>query len=192
MIDFNFQLQNERILLRPLKKDDFGAFAELSGDQAMWFYFTSDLSNKKELKRWVDDALIQHKNKTRLAFTVIDKASGKVAGSSSFGNISYRDQRVEIGWTWLGKSFQGKGINSTMKYLMLGYCFEALGFERVEFKTDVLNLPARKALARIGATEEGILRSHTLMTNNRRRDTIYYSVLKTEWERLKINWISSK
>jgi RimJ/RimL family protein N-acetyltransferase len=72
-----------------------------------------------------------------------------------------------------------------MKYLMLGYCFETLGFERVEFKTDVLNLPARKALARIGATEEGILRSHTLMINNRRRDTIYFSILKPEWERLK-------
>lgn len=192
MIDFNLQLQNDQVLLRPLNKDDVEPFFELTKDPAMWFYFTSDLSDKKELGDWVDDALIQHKNKTRLAFTVIDKASGKVAGSSSFGNISYRDQRVEIGWTWLGKSFQGKGINSTMKYLMLGYCFEALGFERVEFKTDVLNLPARKALARIGATEEGILRSHTLMTNNRRRDTIYYSVLKTEWERLKINWISSK
>jgi RimJ/RimL family protein N-acetyltransferase len=185
MIDFNLQLQNDQVLLRPLNKDDVEPFFELTKDPAMWFYFTSDLSDKKELGDWVDDALIQHKNKTRLAFTVIDKASGKVAGSTSFGNISYRDQRIEIGWTWLGKDFRGKGINSAMKYLMLGYCFETLGFERVEFKTDVLNLPARKALARIGATEEGILRSHTLMINNRRRDTIYFSILKPEWERLK-------
>lgn len=183
MIDFQVQLQTEQVLLRPLNLNDFEAFLELTRDPEMWYYFTSDLSNPVELKRWMGDALLQHQNKTRLPFTVIEKASGKVAGSTSFGNISYHDQRAEIGWTWLGKKFQGKGINDAMKQAMLAYCFENQHFERVEFKTDVLNLPARKALARIGATEEGILRSHTLMINSRRRDTIYYSVLKKEWKR---------
>ena len=82
--------------------------------------------------------------------------------------------------------FQGNGINDQLKYLMLKYCFDNLNFERVEFKTDVLNISARKALKRIGLTEEGILRSHTLMTHNRRRDTIYYSILRSEWNELKI------
>ena len=97
----------------------------------------------------------------------------QIIGSSSFGNFSDRDKRVEIGWTWLGRAYQGKGFNDLSKYLMMEYCFEKLGLERVECKTDVLNTHARRALQRIGMTEEGILRSHTLMTNNRRRDTIY-------------------
>jgi RimJ/RimL family protein N-acetyltransferase len=122
------------------------------------------------------------KNKSRLPFTIIDKKSGAIAGSTSFGNISFRDKRLEIGWTWIAKDYQGKGINDQIKYLMMEYAFGTLGFERVEFKTDVLNTFSRRALLRIGATEEGILRNHMLMTHNRRRDTIYYSVLRSEWE----------
>jgi len=139
----------------------------------------------------VNDAVAQTQSGTRIAFSIIDQASGQIAGSSSLMNISFHDERIEIGSTWLGREFQGKGINDSVKYLMMNYCFEVLKFERVEAKTDVLNLPARTALKRVGMTEEGILRSHTLMTHNRRRDTIYYSILKTEWTDLKIrnNWI---
>ena len=112
-------------------------------------------------------------------------------GSTSFGNISLRDKRAEIGWTWIGQNYQGKGINSEIKYLMIKYLFETLDFERVELKTDVLNIKARKALLRIGLKEEGVLRSHTLMTHGRRRDTVYYSLLKSEWEEIKLknNWL---
>ena len=125
------------------------------------------------------------KNKTRLTFAIIEKSTGNAIGSTSFGNISLIDRRVEIGWTWIAREFQGKGINNQIKYLLLRYLFEKNDFERVEFKTDVLNLPARKALLRIGAKEEGVLRSHTLMAHGRRRDTIYYSVLRSEWEEVK-------
>lgn len=130
------------------------------------------------------------KQKVRLVLTVIDKEKDRLIGSTSLGNISERDKRIEIGWTWISKNYQGKGINSQPKYLLLKYCFEELNYERVEFKTDVLNIPARKALLRIGAIEEGILRSHTIMTNNRRRDTIFYSILKSEWNdvKRKNNW----
>ena len=191
MVDFELILQTAEVLLRPLLKEDFGQLADLTNDQSMWTYFTSDLSDKAVLRDWIADAILQKENKTRLPFAVIDKASRKIVGSTSFGNISYRDKRIEIGWTWLGQEYQGKGINNQVKYLMISYCFEILDFERVEFKTDVLNIPARKALSRIGMTEEGVLRSHTLMTHDRRRDTIFYSVLKSEWNALKIknNWI---
>lgn len=182
MIDFDLILQNDNVLLRPLAEEDFEPLAVLTTDPSMWIYFTSDLSDREVLRKWIDDAILQSGNKTRLPFAVIDKKSNKIAGSTSLGNISNHDKRVEIGWTWLGKAFQGTGINDQIKYLMINYCFEKLDFERVEFKTDVLNIPARKALSRIGMTEEGILRSHTLMTHNRRRDTIYYSVLKSEWK----------
>ena len=185
MFDFNLTLQTDEILLRPIKLEDFDPFLKLTDDKSMWIYFTSDLSEKAELKKWVETALTENEKKTRLAFTVVDKSTNKLIGSTSFGNISYRDKRIEIGWTWICKDYQGKGINDRMKYLMMKYAFDTMEFERVEFKTDVLNIPARKALRRVGAKEEGILRSHTLMTNNRRRDTIYYSVLRSEWDDIK-------
>jgi RimJ/RimL family protein N-acetyltransferase len=186
MFDFDLILQTDKIILRPMISEDFNSYERLTDDQSMWIYFTSDLSDRSELQNWIDTALLDMKNKYRLAFTVIEKSSDNPVGSTSFGNISYRDRRIEIGWTWISREFQGKGVNSQIKYLMLKYAFETIDFERVEIKTDILNLPARKALLRIGATEEGVLRSHTLMTHGRRRDTIYYSILKSEWEPLKI------
>ncbi len=191
MIDFGKLLETELVLLRPLKYEDYEHFIPITSDQKMWIYFTSDLSDMAVLKSWIDSAIIQMIEKQRLAFTIVDKENNKVAGSTSLINISEKDQRIEIGSTWLSKEYQGKGFNDQAKYLMLKYCFDDLFFERVEFKTDVLNTPARKALVRIGATEEGVLRSHTLMINNRRRDTIYYSVLKSEWNDIKIknNWL---
>ena len=190
MMDVSLKLQTDSILLRPIEKKDFESFIELTNEQSMWQYFTSDLSEKTELKEWVNTALKQIEGKSRLAFSIVDKSNDRVVGSTSFGNISCKDKRLEIGWTWLGKEYQGKGINSQLKHLMLGYCFETAGYERVEFKTDVLNIPARKALLKVGMVEEGVLRSHTLMTHNRRRDTIFYSILKSEWPEVKAknNW----
>ena len=181
MINFNTILETDDLLLRPMIADDYFPFATLTPDPSLWEFFTVDLSVRSELLAWVTSSIDETKNNTRLAFTIIDKTTRSIAGSTSFGNISYRDKRVEIGWTWLGRTFQGRGINDKVKHLMLGYVFGQLFFERVEMKTDVLNIPARKALQRIGATQEGILRSHTLLANGRRRDTIYYSILREEW-----------
>ncbi|HKJ41650.1 MAG TPA: GNAT family protein [Sunxiuqinia sp.] len=184
-MDFNFELENECVKLRPVRRSDFDAFENLTNDQSMWNYFTSDLSDKDVLITWVDEAVDQLKAKKRLALTLIEKKQNRIIGSTSLGNISERDKRIEIGWTWIGREFQGKGFNDEVKYLLLKYCFEELCFERVELKTDVLNTYARQAMLRIGLKEEGILRSHTLMTHGRRRDTIYYRLLKDEWEQLK-------
>ena len=164
-----------------MESEDFDMISKLTQDPAMWFYFTSDLSNLEVLRNWIDSAVIDRKNKKRLAFVIIEKVSGKIIGSTSFGNYSERDKRIEIGWTWLGKDFQGNGYNTQAKELLLNYCFEVLELERVEAKTDVLNKAARSSLLKSGFTQEGILRSHTLMTNNRRRNTIYFSVLKSEY-----------
>jgi len=190
MLDFNLILETVKVRIRPLNADDYKSFLRITNDESMWIYFTYDLSVESELKAWIGIALEDLKKRNRLAFTIVEKATGNPIGSTSFGNISYRDKRIEIGWTWISREFQGKGVNNDIKYLMLKYIFETLGFERAEIKTDILNLPARKALQRIGAKEEGILRSHTLMTHGRRRDTIYYSILSSEWEEVKRknNW----
>ncbi|MCE7054573.1 GNAT family N-acetyltransferase [Algoriphagus sp. AGSA1] len=177
----NFQhvvLENGRVLLRPLSTSDFPALKVLTRDSMLWDYFTYDLSIEEQFDDWADQAM----GGGRLQFVVFDKLIQKIVGSTAFGNYSERDERIEIGWTWLGKEFHGTGINQAMKLLMLEYCFEKLKLKRVEIKTDVLNMPARKALLKLGAIEEGVLRSHTLLANGRRRDSIYYSVLQEEWE----------
>ena len=178
MIDRKLVLENDKVLLRPMTRQDFPLLQSLTSDTAMWTYFTYDLSIPTEFEKWAEPHFLEE----RIQFSIIDKTSGKIAGSTAFGNYSVRDQRVEIGWTWLGKAFQGSDINQSMKELMLDFCFDVLKLKRVEIKTDVLNLPARKALLKFGAVEEGVLRSHTLMTHGRRRDTVYYSVIEGEWE----------
>ena len=151
----------------------------------MWEYFTLNLANPAHLKQWFHMANADRTAGTRRPFTIIDKQSGRIAGSSSMGNIAYHDLRLEIGWSWLGPAFRSTGVNRHAKFAMMRYAFEELNFERVEFKTDVLNERARQGLRRVGGVEEGILRSHMTMWNDRRRTSIYYSVLKNEWPRLR-------
>ncbi|MBC6491941.1 GNAT family N-acetyltransferase [Flavihumibacter stibioxidans] len=193
----SFQLKSGRVLLRNMLESDLEGFRQLTGDPNMWNWFTRRLDETGQLEAWVKEALVQQEGKLRFPITVIDLGaanhgwsgdsgeSGVVAGSSSFGNISFHDKRIEIGWTWYGNDFRGTGINLHCKYLMLQYAFEVMAFERVEFKTDALNSRSRAALRKIGAREEGILRSHMLMPGNRRRDSVYFSVLKEEWPEVK-------
>ena len=114
------------------------------------------------------------------------KPLARISGGSitSFGNISTKDRRLEIGWTWIDKESQGTGLNKYCKHLMLSHAFEKLIMQRVEFKTDNRNNQSKKAIEKIGGTFEGILRSHTLMLDGYRRDTAYYSILKNEWDRI--------
>ncbi len=186
MIPPNLQLETNIALLRPVEENDFNSFLQLAReDPAMWEYFSLNLADEVQLTRWMEMAFADKNANTRRPFTIVDKRTNAVAGSSSLGNISFYDKRVEIGWSWLGPAFRSTGLNRHAKYAMMKYAFESLGFERVEFKTDVLNQRARQGLKNVGGIEEGILRSHMTMWNNRRRTSIYYSVLKEEWPGLK-------
>ncbi len=177
MLDFSLVLENDNIQLRPINEEDLLELLPLTVEPTLWKFYTHDLCTYEGLKEWTRPAFV----KERLQFVVVDKNTGLLVGSTALGNYSERDKRIEIGWTWLGIPFQGTGINMQMKKLMLTYCFDVLDLERVEFKTDVLNSQARKALNNIWAIEEGVLRCHTVMTKGRRRDTLYFSILKNEW-----------
>jgi RimJ/RimL family protein N-acetyltransferase len=185
MIAPDLFLDTSKVLLRPIEESDYEPFLRLAQDKDTWNYFTLNLADGEQLKKWMNDAFNDKEKNTRRPFTIIEKASGAIAGSSSMGNISLHDLRLEIGWSWLGREFRSTGINRHAKYAMMRFAFEELQFERVEFKTDVLNERARQGLRNIGGKEEGILRSHMTMWNNRRRDSIYFSVLKKEWPQLK-------
>lgn len=182
----NLILETNRVILRPVEETDYHDFLHIARqDTDMWYYFSYNLSDDAQLQYWMEMAFADKEAGSRRPFTIIDKASGKIAGSSSMGNISFHDLRLEIGWSWLGKDYRSTGINRHAKFSMMSYAFEELNFERVEFKTDVENARARKGLQNVGGIEEGILRSHMTMWNNRRRTSIYYSVLKNEWPAVK-------
>ncbi len=178
-------LENEHVLLRPIRPEDREAQRAIALDEAIWRYFVIMIRTEADFDAFFDAALADQEAGRRVAFHIVDKSSGRAAGSMSLGNLSPNDLRLEIGWSWLGIDFQGKGINRWAKFLMMQHAFENMGAERVEFKTDVLNLQARQALRNIGATEEGVLRSFNPMPDGRRRDAIYYSVLKREWPGVK-------
>lgn len=178
-------LENERVLLRAVREEDREAMRELARDAHIWKYFVFRVDNDAQFEQFFNVMLTDQAAGSRAVFSVIDKKSGRIAGSMSIGNMVEQEARLEIGWSWLGEAFRGKGINRQAKYLLMRHAFETLQALRVEFKTDVLNLQARAGLRSIGATEEGVLRSFNFMPDNRRRDAIFYSVLAGEWARVK-------
>jgi RimJ/RimL family protein N-acetyltransferase len=178
-------LETHRVQLRIMNKEDKASLQPLTQSPGIWQYFTKNLADPEQLHEWVDEASRDREQGKRVPFVIIDKDERTICGCTSLGNISFYDKRIEIGWTWLGERFIGTGINRQAKFALLSYAFDVMHFERVEIKTDNLNDRAKVALRKIGAKEEGILRSHMLMQNNRRRDSVYYSILKNEWNGVK-------
>lgn len=175
------RLEDDTVLLRPVRAGDREGVRDVAMDPDIWRYFVSRVDTPDEFEVFFDAMLADLEARKRIPFVVVDKASGRIAGSMSYGNLAEPDGRLEIGWSWLGRDFRRRGINRPAKRLLLRFAFETLGAERVEFKTDVLNEPARAGLLGIGAVEEGVLRSFNPMPGGRRRDAIFYSVLRTEW-----------
>ncbi|MFD3700118.1 GNAT family N-acetyltransferase [Streptomyces sp. NPDC058646] len=180
-------LENHRVLLRPVTEADREGVRAVAMDPDIWRYFVSAVETDADFEGFFAAMLDDHAAGRRAVYVITDKESGRIAGSMSFGNMAEADRRLEIGWSWLGRDFRGKGVNHWAKTLLLQHAFEVLGAERVEFKTDVLNVQARRGLANIGATEEGTLRSFNFMPGGRRRDAVFYSVLRAEWPGVKAN-----
>jgi len=186
-------LENTAVLLRPLKISDFNNLVNIAtADKNLFQFFPKAVFSQTLLRDYIDNAMEERKNKTRYYFIIFDKKKNAYAGSTGFLNISNADSRVEIGATWIGKDFQRTGLNRNCKFLLLSYAFEQLGAERVELKTDERNTASRNAIEKIGGKFEGILRSHTLMHDGYRRNTVYYGILKNEWEYLKNNFKINK
>ena len=181
----SFTLETPRVLLRITDLEDLPALSRLTKNLDIWKYFTKDLSDDTTLENWVKEGLAERVAGKRVPFTIIDKDTKTICGSTSYGNISFYDKRVEIGWSWLGTEFMGTGVNRNAKFALLSFAFESMKMERVEVKTDNLNERAKMALLKIGMKPEGVLRSHMQMHSQRRRDSIYYSILKGEWEEVK-------
>jgi len=150
-------------------------------DPDLWKVTTTRVTTEAEMRKYILTALQWHVQGTGLAFAIIDKGSGVAVGSTRYANAEPAHKRLEIGWTWIGRSWQKTHINTETKYLLLKHAFETLGCMRVEFKTDAMNCQSREALLRIGAKEEGTLRKHMIVAEGRIRDSVFYSVVDSEW-----------
>ncbi|MBT2402866.1 GNAT family N-acetyltransferase [Streptomyces sp. ISL-87] len=178
-------LENDRVLLRPVAEADREGVRAVAMDPDIWRYFVSAVETDTDFEAFFDANLADHAAGRRAVYVITDKKSGRIAGSMSFGNMAEADRRLEIGWSWLGRDFRGQGVNHWAKALLLEHAFEVLDAERVEFKTDILNVQARRGLSNIGATEEGTLRSFNFMPGGRRRDAVFYSILRAEWPQVR-------
>jgi N-acetyltransferase len=174
-------LEGRLVRLEPLSPLHEEGLAEAIRDGDLWTLFVTLVPHPDELDRFLLEARRAYDTGDGLAFATIDRASDQVVGSTRFMRASMGNRRVEIGYTFLGQSWQGTGINLEAKLLMLTHAFEVLELNRVELLTDFLNQKSRRAILGLGAREEGVLRSHMIMRDGRVRDSVVYSVVKSEW-----------
>jgi RimJ/RimL family protein N-acetyltransferase len=165
--------------LEPLRAEHLDALWRVADDPELWRWTASSVRTRDEMRAYIESALGDAAAGRALPF--VTRAGAEVAGSTRFGNFDAANARVEIGWTFVGRAWQRTALNTEAKLLMLRHAFEQLGLERVELKTDALNAVSRAAIARLGAVEEGVLRHHMLTDSGRWRDSVYYSVLRSEW-----------
>ncbi|MBP6456307.1 MAG: GNAT family N-acetyltransferase [Chitinophagaceae bacterium] len=182
--DFNTNLilENNIALLRPLELNDFELLKHFSNSEPeLWTYSLVPADTEEKLKLYIASAIEARKNKKEFPFVIIDKRTNEIAGSTRFYDIQLQHDSLQLGYTWIGKNFQGTNLNKNCKYLLLQFAFEHLKCERVEFRADFLNKKSIAAMLNIGCKQEGILRSHFLKLNGERRDSIILSILKNEW-----------
>lgn len=179
------RLAGAHVVLEPLTRDHIPALVEIGLDPGLWRWTIARVHTPDALAAYVDTALDEQRRGQSLPFATIERSSGRVVGSTRFGSIDRQHRRVEIGWTWVAAQWQRTAVNTEAKYLMLRCAFEDMGCLRVELKTDRLNERSRTAIQRLGALEEGILRSHMITQSGRVRDTVYYSIIADEWPRVR-------
>jgi len=178
-------LENERARLEPLTEQHYALLLPIALHTELWEFTGAKVRSEADFRRYFDAALAEKKAGTAYPFAIADKLNNQYAGSTRYGNISFPNKRVEIGWTWYHPALQRSGINKACKFLLLSFGFEVLGLNRIELKTSLLNLKSQGAMLKIGAVKEGILRNHMINEDGLVRDTVYFSFIATEWPEVK-------
>ena len=179
-------LQGNYVRLESMTEAHVRGLAEIGIGQSFWdFMLYGNITTEGDMHNWVLDILSRAEKGTDLPFAVIHLASGRVAGATRYLNIMPKDRGLEIGGTWYGQEFQRTPVNTECKYLLLQHAFETLGCIRVQLKTDSRNERSQKAIERIGAVKEGVLRNHMILPDGRYRHSVFYSILDIEWPEVK-------
>lgn len=171
------------VRLEPLLQDHAQGLYNRGRAAPDWNYMPrSCFIDLADTRQWIDEAL---EAPAQQPFAIVETGKGKVVGSTRYLNIRPDHRTVEIGWTWLGQDWQRTGVNTSVKMLLLCHAFERMGCVRVEFKTDARNARSQRALERIGALREGVLRNHMIVQGDYVRDSVYFSIIDREWPAVK-------
>ncbi len=184
--DSDIILEDDHARLEPLAAHHYEPLLNIAlSNDAIWKFTLANVLTEDDFKKYFDIAFKEKENKTSYPFAMFDKKENRYAGCTRYANISFKDKRLEIGWTWIDPLLQGSGINKHNKFLMLQYAFDTLGLNRVELKTAGTNLKSQRAMEKIGAQREGVLRKHSINDIGVTRDTVYYSFINDEWPEVK-------
>ncbi|MEL4308500.1 GNAT family N-acetyltransferase [Joostella sp. CR20] len=180
-------LENEIVKLMPLSLENFKNLYAIASEKDLVQYSPSNISTLQTLTQYVKTALANAENNTAIPFIIYDKRKNSYAGSTRYMNIDWYNKVLHIGSTWIGRDFHGTGLNTAMKHLMLDYAFFKMNFEKVEFRIDERNFRSRKAVEKLGAKFEGLLRRNVYLLDGYKRNTCCYGILKEEWMLFKKN-----
>lgn len=173
------------VALRPLTLDDEAGLKAAAADGELWNLRITSVPEPEHTRKYIEDALAMREAGNRFAFAVTDSASGQVLGCTSYHDIVPAVKRVEIGWTWYAKSVQRTHVNTTAKLLLLTHAFDTLGCHVVGWRTDNFNFASQRAIERLGARKDGVIRGHALRRDGTIRDTVMYSMRSGEWPEAK-------
>jgi RimJ/RimL family protein N-acetyltransferase len=176
-------LENEWVRLSPLSLDNYQYLLDIASEENLVQYSPSAINSPNNLKNYTELALKHRDAKTAIPFIIFDKLTNTFVGCTRFMNIHWVNKTLEIGSTWIGRKYQGTGVNTHAKAMMLAYAFNEMGMEKVEFRIDERNTPSRKAVEKLGCTLEGILRENVYLKDGFKRNTCY-GLLKKEWKEL--------
>jgi RimJ/RimL family protein N-acetyltransferase len=178
-------LEGVHVRLEPLSRTHVPGLCEVGLEEELWRWIPTPVRTAADMAAYVELALKEQADGGSLPFAQIERATGRMIGSTRYMNIEKVHHRVEIGCTWIGRDWQRSAVNTEAKYLLLRHAFETLGCMRVELKTDSLNEKSRAAILRIGAKQEGIFRNHMMTSTGRIRHTVYFSIVDSEWPAVK-------
>ena len=181
-------LNGNLIRLEPMCEAHVAGLAQVGFDERIWQHMLyGNIQTEAQMHDWVLDILERQAKGTDLPFVVVMQESGRVAGATRFMEIHTGHRRLEIGGTWYGVEYQRTGVNTEAKYLLLRHAFEVYRCVRVQFKTDQRNERSQRAIERLGAVREGVLRNHMILPDGRLRNSVYYSITDSEWPAVKAN-----
>jgi N-acetyltransferase len=178
-------LEGAHVRLEPLSRGHLPGLCAIGLEQELWRWIPTPVRTTDDMAAYVELALKEQADGSSLPFAQVEKSGARVIGSTRYMNIEKTHHRAEIGCTWIGREWQRTAVNTESKYLLLRHAFETLGCMRVELKTDSLNEKSRAAILRIGAKEEGTFRNHMITSSGRIRQTVYFSIVDSEWPGVK-------
>jgi N-acetyltransferase len=187
-------LEGSLVRLEPIRREHAELFWDVAKNdlEDIFRWIPYSMKTREDFERLVENAFREQERGESIVFATVELATGRTIGSTRFMNIDRNNRRVEIGSTWIAPAWQRTAVNTEAKYLMLRHAFEVWGCVRVELKTDALNEKSRNAILRLGAKEEGTLRRHVVTWTGRIRDSVYFSILDSEWPGVKAKLAASQ